>query len=36
LELEAGHEVPVTKSQEIVEWVWANWTDVGSEGDAEV
>jgi len=31
LELEAGHEVPVTKSQEIVEWVWANWTD---DGDA--
>jgi predicted esterase len=30
LELEAGHEVPVTKSEEIVEWVWANWT----EGDA--
>jgi len=36
LEVDAGHEVPVTKSQEIVEWVWANWTDAGSEGDAEV
>jgi len=34
LELEAGHEVPVTKSQEIVEWVWANWTDAGGDSDA--
>jgi pimeloyl-ACP methyl ester carboxylesterase len=26
LELEAGHEVPVTRSEEIVEWIWQYWS----------
>jgi len=27
LQLDAGHEVPVTRSEEIVEWVWRNWEE---------
>jgi len=27
LQLDAGHEVPVTRSEEIVDWVWRNWEE---------
>lgn len=27
LQLDAGHEVPVTRSAEIVDWIWRNWAE---------